>query len=86
MALAIMTNPNQNEGNDVPKVWVSLGAKINTGNYENQEVQMGVSNVPVSPDQEYINAIISQAQNTLRTVVEGLASEMSRVMREDYGR
>lgn len=80
-----MTNANEPDSSG-PKVWVSLGAKINTGNYENQDVQMGVSNVPVSADQEYINTVVSQAQNTLRAVMEGLAAEMGRIMREDYGR
>lgn len=69
-----------------PTVWASVGATINLGNFENQKIDIGVAGIPINASPEFLAEKLSQATVTLHTVVESLAQEMSRRMKEDYGR
>jgi hypothetical protein len=68
------------------KVWASLGITLNTGNYENQKLDIGVTGIPVDATDEYIEEQMIKATGTLNRVVEHLAKEMGRRLKEDYGR
>lgn len=68
------------------KVWASLGATIQTKPFENQKIDIGISGIPVDASPEFIEKQLEKATITLHTVVESLAKEMSRRLREDYGR
>jgi len=68
------------------KVWASLGFTIQTAPFENQKLDMGVSGIPVDASDEYIESQMQQATITLDKVVNSLAKEMGRRLREDYGR
>lgn len=67
-------------------VWASLGMTINTGNFENQKVDIGVAGLPVDASPEFIAEQLDKAKLTLHTAVEALAAEMTRRLSEDYGR
>lgn len=71
---------------ETPKVWASLGCTINTGNYENQRIDIGVAGIPINATDEYLVQILEQASATLHKIVDGLAVEMGRRLQEDYGR
>lgn len=75
-----------NESETPIRVWASLGATINLGNYESQKIEIGVTGIPVDASPEFIAERLSQATVTIHTVVESLAQEMGRRMKEDYGR
>lgn len=69
-----------------PTVWASLGATINTGNYENQKIDIGIAGVPINATPEYLEEILNKATITIHSVVERLAEDMSQRMHDDYGR
>jgi hypothetical protein len=68
------------------KVWASLGMTIQTAPFENQKLDMGVSGIPIDASDQYIEEQMRQATITLNKVVDSLAREMTRRLREDYGR
>lgn len=68
------------------RVWVSLGATIKTGDYENQKIDMGISGVPVGASQEYIDELMKAAIMTSQQVIGAMAEEMGRILKENYGR
>lgn len=68
------------------KLWCSLGTTIRTADYENQKIDLGISGVPLGASDEYIQNLVDEANITLQKMVYGLATEMSRILREDYGR
>lgn len=68
------------------RVWVSMGTTINTGNFENQKLDIGISGVPVGASQEYIDEMLKRAIMTSQDVVYVLAKEMGRILKEEYGR
>lgn len=68
------------------RIWVSLGTTINTGNYENQKIDIGITGVPVGASQEYIDNLMARAIVSSQQVVLALAQEMGRILREEYGR
>lgn len=68
------------------RVWASLGMTINLGNYENQKIDIGLTGIPVDASPEWIQEQLTKAEITLHSVVEGLAQEMGRRLKEDYGK
>lgn len=83
-----MTMPNDEDtiSPRIPTVGASLGMKINLGNYESQDILVWLTGIPVGASPEYIAAQMPQAQITLGQVVDTLAQEMGRRLRDDYGR
>ncbi len=69
-----------------PAVWVGLSVKINTGNFENTDISMGVSGVPIDADEATIRTICDQANFTIKRVTDNLAEHMANRLREDFGR
>lgn len=64
--------------NDEIKLWASLDTTVNTGNYENVKIGLGISGVPVDCTPEYLAQKLKEAQLTLGEIVEGLGVEMNR--------
>lgn len=73
------------ESNSSPKVWASVGATINTGDYENKKIDIGVSGVPVGATPEEIKELIKMSSNTLDEVLSSLSEKMIEIM-EAFGR
>ena len=69
-----------------PKFFVSFGGKINLGNYESQDINFGVSNIPVDCSGEYLQEVMNAAISRQRITVEGFAAEFARMLKEDFGR
>lgn len=69
-----------------PTVGASLGAKLNMGNYESQDISIWLTGVPVGATQEYIDSLMPGAIKTTQQVVNTLAAEMGRILKEEYGR
>lgn len=76
----------QENVNDEVKVWASLGATVNIGNFENNKIDIGVSGIPAGASSEYIEEQMKLAVMTIHEIVDDLAAEMGRRLREDYGR
>lgn len=84
--IPILSKSEAAEENTKVTVWASLGATINLGNYESQKIDIGITGIPIDASDEFIAERLAKANVTLHTVVESLAQEMGRRMREDYGR
>ena len=69
-----------------PKFYASLGAKVNTGNYENKDLSFGISNVPVDCSAEYLKEVTEAAIARQNYVLNAFAGELDRILREDFGR
>lgn len=70
--------------NDEIKLWASLDTTVNTGNYENVKIGLGISGVPADCTPEYLAQKLKEAQLTLGQVVEGLGEEMNRRLMEGF--
>lgn len=68
------------------RVNVQIGMKINTGNYENQDISFGISNVPVGASPEYLAKVKVEALKTITDVLGTLADELFRLRVENYGK
>ena len=71
---------------DKPKFFVSLGAKINVGNYESRDINFGVSNIPVDCSAEYLQQVTEAAIARQNIALNVFAGELDRILREDFGR
>lgn len=73
---------------DDPKttVWASIGQTIATRQYENIKIDIGVSGIPVSCSDEELNQRLEAASFTLDRVVNALATQLARRVKEDLGR
>ena len=72
--------------NEEPKIWASLGMKVNIQNYENQDISFGFSGIPVNCSQEYLDQTVAQGVQRIQFIIEAMATELSRVLKESYGR
>lgn len=75
-----------NEIPEAPKFYVSFGGKINVGNYESRDINFGISGIPVDCTGEYLQQVIGAAISRQQIVIDGLAAEFDRILREDFGR
>lgn len=71
---------------DEPRIHVSLGMKVNTGNYENQDVSIGIAGVPYDASPEYVADVKAKGIRTIQSMTEILAGEMYRIRTEDFGK
>lgn len=69
-----------------PKVWASVGMKVALPGYENQDIHMGVSGIPINCTPKLLQAHLDGARKTLQEILESLAQEMARILKENYGR
>ena len=69
-----------------PKVYASLGMKVNIGNYENQDISFGVSGILYDASPELLAEILPTATLTIQRAMNALSEEMLRNLRENYGR
>lgn len=60
------------------KIWASLGATINTGNFQNYKIDIGVTGIPTDISREELAVRIRNAQATLYDTVMGLAAELEK--------
>lgn len=65
-----------NEENKIPTCGASLGATINTGNYENYKIDMWLTGIPIDASPEYVAERIKDSKKTLEEIVFGLAEEL----------
>lgn len=72
--------------NTRPTVWGSIGVTVNTGNYENTKIDIGIAGIPVETTPEELETLLDRSQFTVQKVVESLAAEMAHRLREDFGR
>lgn len=64
------------EENKSPSVGASLGATINTGNFENYKIDVWLTGVPVGASEEYIKSLHEASKDTLFKVVMILGEEL----------
>lgn len=75
-----------NESKGPPTVWAGMAAKINIGNYESNDVNFGFSGVPVDCSAEYLQEVIAAGIARQQVMIQAMAAEIDRILREDYGR
>ena len=73
---------------EAPKFHVSLGTKVNIGNYENIDISMGLSGIPVDSSPEYIESVTVQASGKITDIMNALYAELAdkiQKVKEAYG-
>ena len=78
-----MTQENTPEA---PKLYASIGMKVNTGNFENKDLSFGISGIPVDCSAEYLQQVIEAGISRQQIVINAFAAELDRILREDFGR
>lgn len=68
-----------------PTVWASIGTTVNTGNFENIKIDVGLSGIPVGSTDEYLAHKLQEANLTLEKVVSILAQQLGDRI-DEYGR
>lgn len=64
----------------------SIGTTIQTRQYENVRIDMGIDGVPLDCNEDTLKTIISGANVTLQRMVDGLSEELGRRIKEDFRR
>lgn len=66
-------------------VWAGLSRTIQIKPYEPIKIDIGMSGIPVGASSEWLAEQLDAANKTLHEVVESLAKEMTRRLRDDLG-
>lgn len=61
---------------DSPKIWASVGTTINTGNYENYKIDIGVTGVPIDATPEQTAKYLEMTRMKLFEVVASLGEQL----------
>lgn len=64
------------------KVWASLGQTINTGNFNNIKIDIGVSGIPTDCTEAAFQEIMRGAHATLEKVVFTLADQLAQRVKD----
>jgi hypothetical protein len=68
-----------------PTAWASLGATVNTGNFENTKIDIGVSGIPIDATPEQRAAMMELSKKTLYEVVMTLGEELGKRIQDIKG-
>lgn len=77
-----------NEEATGPKIWAGISMKVNIGNYENQDISLGISGIPYDAykNPEMMQEILASGQLTIQSAMNVMAGEIQRILAVSYGR
>ena len=68
-----MEQPNESR----PTVWASMSAKINLGNYQSEDISVGMAGVPIGITAAELEILLTDGKKTMAMVVNKLAEQMA---------